>query len=142
MDKVDSIVKEFCDNVDNEMSLQKNLNDFSKNVTKSLLKQINTDEAVLASFGADKKFAFKVNAYKAANNQTIYKISVADMEKFRSYFKLGALDNLKTKTATFEYDDRYNLEEEMSNALTLLLFDIFGIEVRAQNLGDDGLVRM
>lgn len=137
-EKIDKLIKDFYQNTDNELALQKNINDFSKSVTKSLLAQLNTNEAVLASFG-DKKFAFKANGYKYYNGSTIYKISVMDMEKFQSYFKIGALDTLKPKAATFEYDPDYSLEEEMSNALSLLLFDVFGIELSAKEMKDNSL---
>lgn len=139
-EQIDKVIQDFCTNTDNELALQKNLNDFSRSVTSSLLQQINTGEAVLASFG-DKKFAFKATEAVYENGAKIYKISVMDMEKFQSYFKMGALDSLKPKTATFQYEPEYTLEEEMANALTLLLFDVFGIELSASDIGDEGMVK-
>ncbi len=140
-EEIDKVIKEFCDNTDNELALQKNLNDFSKSITKSLLNNLNTDQAVLASFG-EKKFAFKLNGYRYANNKDVYKISIMDMEKFQANFKLGTLDSFKPKTATFEYEPEYSLEEEIANALTLLLFDVFGIQLSAKDMGDDGMVSL
>lgn len=140
-EEIDKLVNDFCKNTDDEIALQKNLNDFSRSITTSLLSQINTGEAVLASFG-DKKFAFKASEAIYDNGVKIYKVSIMDMEKFQSYFKMGALDSLRPKTATFQYEPEYTLEEEMANALTLLLFDVFGIELRANDMSSEGMVKI
>lgn len=140
-EEIDKVINEFCKSTDDELTLQKNLNDFSKSITKSLMTQLNTNEAVLASFG-DKKFAFKLNGYQYGDKNIVYKISILDMEKFQSYFKMGAVDSLKPKTATFEYEPEYSVEEEVANALTLLLFDVFGIQLQANDMGDDGMVKL
>lgn len=140
-EEINNLINDFYKNTDDEITLQKNLNDFSRSVTASLLSQINTGEAVLASFG-DRKFAFKAVEAIYDNGAKIYKISIMDMEKFQSYFKMGSLDSLRPKTATFQYEPEHTLEEEMANALTLLLFDVFGIELSANDMGSEGMVKL
>ena len=138
---VDKIINDFCKSTDDELALQKNLNEFSKNITPRLLKKINTGEAVLAGFG-EKKFAFRINSTIKNEKSIIYAVGVMDLEKFNTYFKLGVIDSYRPKTATFECEPEYSMEEQISNALTLLLFDVFGIEIGAQSLGDDGMVKL
>lgn len=129
---IDKTINDFCKNVDDQLALEHTLNEFSKSVIPHLLKKLNTNETHLAAV-EDRKFALKLDGYKYPD-KIVYKISIMDLEKFQRFVKLNAMNSYRPKAATFEYDSDYPLEGQLANALTLLLFDVFGLEIGAQDL--------
>lgn len=139
MDKVDQIVQEFIKQTDDDLQLQKELNEFAAQLTPALLKNINTNEAVTGAYG-DKYLAFRLNG-QTVNNSVIYTIRLMDLEEYKKYFRMGVPEYAKSIRADFEHDNSYRLEDEIKNVVTMLLFRKFDIEISPDS-EDDGLVNV
>lgn len=133
-EETDKLINDFCKQVDDELQLQKDINVFSREVvTPNIIKIINSDEAFPAAFN-NRKFAFKIKRFKRSGLSDIFKISVMDLEKYQKYLRLTASESYKAKTATFEYEPEYEITEQIANVVTLLLFDVFGLEMSANEV--------
>lgn len=133
-EEADKLINDFCKHVDDELKLQKDINVFSREVvTPNIIKIINSDEAFPTVFN-DRKFAFKIKCFKRSGLNDILKISVMDLEKYQKYLKLSAGEFYRAKTATFEYEPEYEMTEQIANVVTLLMFDVFGLEMSANEV--------
>ena len=133
------LIEEFCDNVDKELKMQQELNMFAAEILPLMTRNINTDEVVRGEYN-NKKLCFKLSA-QTKNNRRFYTIKVMDLEQYSRYFKMGVPQYCKAKRADFEHDPQYNIDDEIRNATVMLLFDIFGIQIKPSE-EDDGMVRV
>ena len=56
--------------------------------------------------------------------------------------KLSVPETVKIKSFNFEHDESYELKDEIRNVLVLALFDFYGLDFSAEDLGEEESVRL
>ena len=141
MNNINQILANFNSEADKAMELEKNINLFAEEIAEQLLYQLDQD-GVIGEF-EETVFSFKFISKPNLFNKAIYDVKLLDLTDYRKCLKLSVPEQAKNiKVATFEHEGRmYTLQQELKSALTLLLFDHYGLQFGA-NEEDDGSVRI
>ena len=141
MNNIDQILANFNSEADKAMELEKNINLFAEEIAEKLLYQLDQD-GVIGEF-EETVFSFKFISKPNLFNKAIYDVKLLDLTDYRKCLKFSVPEQAKNiKVATFEHEGRmYILQQELKSALTLLLFDHYGLQFGA-NEEDDGSVRI
>ena len=141
MNNIDQILANFNSEADKAMELEKNINLFAEEIAEKLLYQLDQD-GVIGEF-EETVFSFKFISKPNLFNKAIYDVKLLDLTDYRKCLKFSVPEQAKNiKVATFEHEGRmYTLQQELKSALTLLLFDHYGLQFGA-NEEDDGSVRI
>ena len=141
MNNIDQILANFNSETDKAMELEKNINLFAEEIAEKLLYQLDQD-GVIGEF-EETVFSFKFISKPNLFNKAIYDVKLLDLTDYRKCLKFSVPEQAKNiKVATFEHEGRmYTLQQELKSALTLLLFDHYGLQFGA-NEEDDGSVRI
>ena len=141
MNNIDQILANFNSEADKAMELEKNINLFAEEIAEKLLYQLDQD-GVIGEF-EETVFSFKFISKPNLFNKTIYDVKLLDLTDYRKCLRFSVPEQAKNiKVATFEHEGRmYTLQQELKSALTLLLFDHYGLQFGA-NEEDDGSVRI
>ena len=116
--QINRIVKEFCDNVDNELKMEQELNQLAEQIAARLIMQPNSTEAVLDTYnGIVLAFQFFWNP---SNNNAVVKCT--DLKKYRDAFKLSMPETARVNRGDFEIDPEEDLQSQVKQVVTLLLF--------------------
>lgn len=126
--QINRIVKEFCDNVDNELKMEQELNQLAEQIAARLIMQPNSTEAVLDTYnGIVLAFQFFWNP---SNNNAVVKCT--DLKKYRDAFKLSMPETARVNRGDFEIDPEENLQSQVKQVVTLLLFKQFDLDISPQ----------
>lgn len=126
--QINRIVKEFCDNVDNELKMEQELNQLAEQIAARLITQPNSTEAVLDTYnGIVLAFQFFWNP---SNNNAVVKCT--DLKKYRDAFKLSMPETARVNRGDFEIDPEENLQSQVKQVVTLLLFKQFDLDISPQ----------
>ena len=141
MNNIDQILVNFNSEADKAMELEKNINLFAEEIAEKLLYQLDQD-GVIGEF-EETVFSFKFISKPNLFNKAIYDVKLLDLTDYRKCLKFSVPEQAKNiKVATFEHEGRmYTLQQELKSALTLLLFDYYGLQFGI-NEEDDGSVRI
>ena len=141
MNNIDQILANFNSEADKAMELEKNINLFAEEIAEKLLYQLDQD-GVIGEF-EETVFSFKFISKPNLFNKAIYDVKLLDLTEYRKCLRFSVPEQAKNiKVATFEHEGRmYTLQQELKSALTLLLFDHYGLQFGA-NEEDDGSVRI
>lgn len=141
MNNIDQILANFNSEADKAMELEKNINLFAEEIAEKLLYQLDQD-GVIGEF-EETVFSFKFISKPNLFNKAIYDVKLLDLTDYRKCLRFSVPEQAKNiKVATFEHEGRmYTLQQELKSALTLLLFDHYGLQFGA-NEEDDGSVRI
>ena len=141
MNNIDQILANFNSEADKAMELEKNINLFAEEIAEKLLYQLDQD-GVIGEF-EETVFSFKFISKPNLFNKAIYDVKLLDLTDYRKCLKFSVPEQAKNiKVATFEHEGRmYTLQQELKSALTLLLFDYYGLQFGI-NEEDDGNVRI
>ena len=141
MNNIDQILANFNSEADKAMELEKNINLFAEEIAEKLLYQLDQD-GVIGEF-EETVFSFKFISKPNLFNKAIYDVKLLDLTDYRKCLKFSVPEQAKNiKVATFEHEGRmYTLQQELKSALTLLLFDYYGLQFGI-NEEDDGIVRI
>ena len=141
MNNIDQILANFNSEADKAMELEKDINLFAEEIAEKLLYQLDQD-GVIGEF-EETVFSFKFISKPNLFNKAIYDVKLLDLTDYRKCLKFSVPEQAKNiKVATFEHEGRmYTLQQELKSALTLLLFDHYGLQFGA-NEEDDGSVRI
>lgn len=126
--QINRIVKEFCDNVDNELKMEQELNQLAEQIAARLIMQPNFTEAVLDTYnGIVLAFQFFWNP---SNNNAVVKCT--DLKKYRDAFKLSMPETARVNRGDFEIDPEEDLQSQVKQVVTLLLFKQFDLDISPQ----------
>lgn len=126
--QINRIVKEFCDNVDNELKMEQELNQLAEQIAARLIMQPNSTEAVLDTYnGIVLVFQFFWNP---SNNNAVVKCT--DLKKYRDAFKLSMPETARVNRGDFEIDPEEDLQSQVKQVVTLLLFKQFDLDISPQ----------
>jgi hypothetical protein len=126
--QINRIVKEFCDNVDNELKMEQELNQLAEQIAARLIMQPNSTEAVLDTYnGIVLAFQFFWNP---SNNNAVVKCT--DLKKYRDAFKLSMPETARVNRGDFEIDPEEDLQSQVKQVVTLLLFKQFDLDISPQ----------
>lgn len=126
--QINRIVKEFCDNVDNELKMEQELNQLAEQIAARLIMQPNSTEAVLDTYnGIVLAFQFFWNP---SNNNAVVKCT--DLKKYRDAFKLSMPETARVNRGDFEIDPEEDLQNQVKQVVTLLLFKQFDLDISPQ----------
>lgn len=126
--QINRIVKEFCDNVDNELKMEQELNQLAEQIAARLIMQPNSTEAVLDTYnGIVLAFQFFWNP---SNNNAVVKCT--DLKKYRDAFKLSMPETARVNRGDFEIDLEEDLQSQVKQVVTLLLFKQFDLDISPQ----------
>lgn len=126
--QINRIVKEFCDNVDNELKMEQELNQLAEQIAARLIMQPNSTEAVLDTYnGIVLAFQFFWNP---SNNNAVVKCT--DLKKYRDAFKLSMPEIARVNRGDFEIDPEEDLQSQVKQVVTLLLFKQFDLDISPQ----------
>lgn len=126
--QINRIVKEFCDNVDNELKIEQELNQLAEQIAARLIMQPNSTEAVLDTYnGIVLAFQFFWNP---SNNNAVVKCT--DLKKYRDAFKLSMPETARVNRGDFEIDPEEDLQSQVKQVVTLLLFKQFDLDISPQ----------
>lgn len=126
--QINRIVKEFCDNVDNELKMEQELNQLAEQIAARLIMQPNSTEAVLDTYnGIVLAFQFFWNP---SNNNAVVKCT--DLKKYRNAFKLSMPETARVNRGDFEIDPEEDLQSQVKQVVTLLLFKQFDLDISPQ----------
>ena len=141
MNNIDQILANFNSEADKAMELEKDINLFAEEIAEKLLYQLDQD-GVIGEF-EETVFSFKFISKPNLFNKAIYDVKLLDLTDYRKCLKLSVPEQAKNiKVATFEHEGRmYTLQQELKSALTLLLFDSYGLQFGIDE-EDDGSVRI
>ena len=139
MDNTDNLIQEFSSSVDKELELQKDINEFARELAEKLIYDIN-GQGLLVTFN-DNHLSIKVFAEINLQGQLVYSVKVLDLDKYAQAMKLSAPETVKIKSFNFEHDESYELKDEIRNVLVLALFDFYGLDFSAEDLGEEESVR-
>ena len=141
MNNIDQILANFNSEADKAMELEKNINLFAEEIAEKLLYQLDQD-GVIGEF-EETVFSFKFISKHNLFNKAIYDVKLLDLTDYRKCLRFSVPEQAKNiKVATFEHEGRmYTLQQELKSALTLLLFDYYGLQFGI-NEEDDGSVRI
>ena len=141
MNNIDQILANFNSEADKAIELEKGINLFAEEIAEKLLYQLDQD-GVIGEF-EETVFSFKFISKPNLFNKAIYDVKLLDLTDYRKCLKLSVPEQAKNiKVATFEHEGRmYTLQQELKSALTLLLFDYYGLQFGI-NEEYDGSVRI
>lgn len=126
--QINRIVKEFCDNVDNKLKMEQELNQLAEQIAARLIMQPNSTEAVLDTYnGIVLAFQFFWNP---SNNNAVVKCT--DLKKYRDAFKLSMPETARVNRGDFEIDPEEDLQSQVKQVVTLLLFKQFDLDISPQ----------
>ena len=126
--QINRIVKEFSDNVDNELKMEQELNQLAEQIAARLIMQPNSTEAVLDTYnGIVLAFQFFWNP---SNNNAVVKCT--DLKKYRDAFKLSMPETARVNRGDFEIDPEEDLQSQVKQVVTLLLFKQFDLDISPQ----------
>lgn len=133
--ELDNLINNFDTEVDKNLEFQHDINLFGNELAAKLLTELDK-EGVLANF-YDTNFSFKFLSKPNNWNKLIFAIKMLDLDNYKRCLKLGIPESSKIKTATFEHDGTYKLQDEISKVIVLLLFDYYQIPLGAEELHDE-----
>ena len=139
MDNTDNLIQEFSSSVDKELELQKDINEFARELAEKLIYDIN-GQGLLVTFN-DNHLSIKVFAEINLYGQLVYSVKLLDLDKYDQAMKLSVPETVKIKSFNFEHDESYELKDEIRNVLVLALFDFYGLDFSAEDLGEEESVR-
>lgn len=141
MENIDRILSDFNQSVDNNLSFEKDINDFARIVSDNLFYQLDK-EGTLAEFEG-RHFSFKFITKPNSFGKQIFDVKLLDLDDYRRCLKLSIPEYAKKiKVATFEHEAEYNLKDELKSILVLLLFDYYELPLGASDEGQDEIVRI
>ena len=140
MDNTDNLIREFSSSVDKELELQKDINEFARELAEKLIYDIN-GQGLLVTFN-DNHLSIKVFAEANLYGQLVYSVKLLDLDKYAQAMKLSVPETVKIKSFNFEHDECYELKDEIRNVLVLALFDFYGLDFSAEDLGEEESVRL
>lgn len=136
----DNLVREFSKSVDDGLELQKEINEFAKEISGKLAYDVN-GQGVLATF-RDKHLSVKAFAEKNQSGHFVYSVKLLDLDEYAKALKLSVPETVRIKSFNFEHDESFSLKDEIRSVLALALLDFFGIEFGAEDLGEEEMVRI
>lgn len=139
MDNTDNLIREFSSSVDKELELQKDINEFARELAEKLIYDIN-GQGLLVTFN-DNHLSIKVFSETNLYGQLVYSVKLLDLDKYAQAMKLSVPETVKIKSFNFEHDESYELKDEIRNVLVLALFDFYGLDFSAEDLGEEESVR-
>lgn len=140
MDNIDNLIREFSSSVDKGLELQKDINEFARQISGNLVNDIN-GEGVLATFN-NNHLSIKVFANTNLYGQVVYSVKLLDFDKWARATRLSVPETIRVKCFNFEHDKDNQLQDEIRSVLVLALFDFYGIEFSAEDLGEEETVRL
>ena len=140
MDNTDNLIREFSSSIDKELELQKDINEFARELAEKLIYDIN-GQGLLVTFNAN-HLSIKVFAETNLYGQLVYSVKLLDLDKYAQAMKISVPETVKIKSFNFEHDESYELKDEIRNVLVLALFDFYGLEFSAEDLGEEESVRL
>ena len=140
MDNTDNLIREFSSSVDEELELQKDINEFARELAEKLIYDIN-GQGLLVTFN-DNHLSIQVFAETNLYGQLVYSVKLLDLDKYAQAMKLSVPETVKIKSFNFEHDESYELKDEIRNVLVLALFDFYGLDFSAEDLGEEESVRL
>ena len=140
MDNTDNLIREFSSSIDKELELQKDINEFARELAEKLIYDIN-GQGLLVTFN-DNHLSIKVFAETNLYGQLVYSVKLLDLDKYAQAMKLSVPETVKIKSFNFEHDESYELKDEIRNVLVLALFDFYGLDFSAEDLGEEESVRL
>ena len=141
MDNVDQLVQDYVSAADKQEELESDINLFAREVSEKLFLELDK-EGVLVSF-YDKYLSIKFTThYTSAAKSLMFDVRLLDLGEYRNNLKLSVPELSRIKRATFEHEGAYDLKDELRTALTLLMFDLFGLAIKPQDMGQDEDIRL
>lgn len=126
--QINDLVNSFCKNVDDEITLESELNQFSAQVASKLYLQPNSTEAVLDTYRGV-AYAFQFFIYLSPNGTKNGIVKFTDLKKYKDALKLSVPEMARVKRADFEIDPDENLEQQVKQVLTLMFFKEYNLNI-------------
>lgn len=131
MDQADKLINDFIESTDSALTIEKELNEFAQECTKSLIERGTTLHA----------YRDAVYSINLVNQHPNYTIRVGNVTEYRNTMNTPYENQMRVMRADFEYDNAYSLEEQVKAALTAVMFRIYGL-IQRPTEEDDGVVRI
>lgn len=139
--ETNNLINDFLRNVDKGEELQHNINMFANEVAPALLGQLDQD-GVIARF-EDTLFSFKFLTNPNSLNKLVFQVKMLDLNKYREALRLSVPETVTIKKAQWEHDGTYQLVDELSKMIVVLLFDYYEIPMgNIEDQGEEGTVRV